>query len=106
MLPAGRHDLVLSNPAFEFEATLSVQVAAGKTATPTVTIPTGSLSINATPWADVQLDGQAVGTTPLANLSVPVGTHEIVFRHPQLGERRQTVTVKARTPVRVGISFR
>jgi serine/threonine-protein kinase len=106
MLPAGRHDLVLSNPAFEFEATLTVQVAAGKTATPTVTIPTGSLSINATPWADVQLDGQAVGTTPLANLSVPVGTHEIVFRHPQLGERRQTVTVKARTPVRVGISFR
>ena len=53
MLPAGRHDLVLSNPAFEFEATLSVQVAAGKTATPTVTIPTGLLSINATPWADV-----------------------------------------------------
>ncbi len=106
MLPAGRHDLVLSNPAFEFEATLSVQVAAGKTATPTVTIPTGLLSINATPWADVLLDGQAVGTTPLANLSVPVGTHEIIFRHPQLGERRQTVTVKARTPVRVGISFR
>ena len=106
MLPAGRHDLVLSNPAFEFEATLSVQVAAGKTATPTVTMPTGSLSINATPWADVLLDGQPIGTTPLANLSVPVGTHEIVFRHPQLGERRQTVTVKARTPARVGISFR
>ena len=41
MLPAGRHDLVLSNPALEFEATLSVQVAAGKTVTPTVTIPTG-----------------------------------------------------------------
>ena len=106
MLPAGRHNLVLSNPAFEFEAALSVQVAAGKTATPTVTIPTGLLSINATPWADVLVDGQAVGTTPLANLSVPVGTHEIICRHPQLGERRQTVTVKARTPVRVGISFR
>ena len=106
MLPAGRHDLVLSNPAFEFEATLSVQVAAGKTATPTVTIPTGLLSINATPWADVMLDGKLVGTTPLANLSVPVGTHEVICRHPQLGERRQTVTVKARTPARIGISFR
>ena len=82
MLPAGPHDLVLSNPALEFEATLSVQVAAGKTVTPTVTIPTGLLSINATPWADVLLDGQAVGTTPLANLLVPVGTHEIVFVIP------------------------
>jgi hypothetical protein len=106
MLPAGRHDLVLSNPAFEFEATLSVQVAAAKTATPTVTIPMGVLSINATPWAEVLVDGQAVGVTPLANLSVPVGTHEVICRNPQLGERRQTVTVKARTPARVGISFR
>jgi serine/threonine-protein kinase len=66
----------------------------------------GLLSINATPWADVLLDGQAIGTTPLANLSVPIGTHEIICRHPQLGERRQTVTVKAGSPLRVGISFK
>ena len=106
MLPAGRHDIVLSNAAFEFEAPLTLQVLAGKTNTPAVTIPMGLLSINATPWADVLLDGQSIGTTPLANLQVPVGTHEIICRHPQLGERRQTVTVKARSPMRVGISFR
>jgi hypothetical protein len=105
MLPAGRHDLTLSNAAFEFEAPLSVQIVAGKTAGPSVAIPNGSLSINATPWADVLLDGQAIGTTPLANLSVPIGSHEILCRHPQLGEKRQTVVVKVRTPVRVGITF-
>lgn len=106
MLPAGRHDLVLSNAAFEFESPLTVQVAAGKTTTPVVPIPMGTLSINATPWADVTIDGQFVGTTPLANLSLTVGTHEIVCRHPQLGEQRQTVTVKAKSPARVGISFK
>ena len=106
MLPAGRHDLVVSNAAFEFEAPVTVQVAAGKTTTPVVPIPMGSLSINATPWADITIDGQFVGTTPLANLSLTVGTHEIVCRHPQLGERRQSVIVKAKSPLRVGISFK
>jgi len=105
MLPAGRHDLTLSNAALEFEAPMSVQVLAGKTATPPIAVPNGSLSINAIPWADVFLDGQAIGTTPLANLSVPIGSHEILCKHPQLGERRQTVVVKARTPIRVGLTF-
>ena len=51
----------------------------------TVSVPNGSLSINALPWADVWIDGRSVGTTPLGNLSVPVGIHEIVWRHPELG---------------------
>jgi hypothetical protein len=106
LLQAGHHDLVLSNQALEYEsAEVSVQVGAGTTIWPAVSIPNGSLSINATPWADVSLDGRPIGTTPLANLSVPIGSHEIVFRHPQFGERRQTVVVKARTPARVGVSL-
>lgn len=106
LLPAGHHDLVLASQALEYEsAPVSVQVGAGTTVWPPVLIPNGSLSINATPWADVSLDGRPIGTTPLANLSVAIGSHEIVFRHPQLGERRQTVVVKARTPTRVGVSL-
>jgi hypothetical protein len=30
----------------------------------------------------------------------------VTFRHPQLGERRETVTVRADTPTRVSTSFR
>ena len=106
LLQAGHHDLVLASQALEYEsAEVSVQVGAGTTVWPAVTIPNGTRSINATPWADVLLDGRSVGTTPLANLSVAIGSHEIVFRHPQLGERRQTVVVKAKTPARVGVSL-
>jgi hypothetical protein len=61
----------------------------------TIAVPNGRVSINAAPWADVWIDGAAAGQTPLANLVLPIGTHEIVFRHPQLGEQRQQVTVKA-----------
>jgi hypothetical protein len=59
-----------------------------------IAVPKGRISINAVPWAEVLIDGTAAGQTPLANLSLPIGTHEIVFRHPQFGERKQTVVVK------------
>jgi hypothetical protein len=93
------------NQEFQFRTTVSVQIARGKTAATTITLPTGLLSINALPWAEVSLDGQAVGTTPLANLSVQIGRHEIVWRHPTLGERRQTVSITAQTLVRIGTDF-
>ena len=106
MLPVGSHRIELANSALEFTTTRTVQVAAGRTANVAIALPLGRLAVNAVPWADVTLDGASVGTTPLGQLSVPIGTHELVFRHPQLGERRQTVTVKAQTPARIGVDLR
>ena len=107
MMPAGRHVLDLSNADAAFQTRLVVVVEPGKTATSTVAIPNGSLSLNALPWANVTLDGEALaGTTPFANLEVPIGPHEIVWTHPQFGERRQTVVVTAKGPVRVVVDLR
>jgi hypothetical protein len=36
---------------------------------------------------------------------VTIGNHEIVWRHPQHGERRQTVKVTAGAVVRAGVDF-
>lgn len=105
MLPAGKHELEFVSSAFEFRTSATVQVPAGKTVSVPVTLPKGTLSINALPWADVWLDGQPMGTTPLGNISVTVGNHEVVWRHPQLGERRQVVKVTGRAPVRAGVDF-
>ena len=106
MLPVGSHRIELVNPVLEFRIARTVQIAAGQTANVAVALPSGRLSVNAVPWADVSLDGASIGTTPLGELAVPIGVHELVFRHPQLGERRQTVTVKAQTPARIGIDLR
>lgn len=106
MLPAGNHNIVLSNAALEYQATMPVRIDGGKTLKRPVTLPNGSLSINAVPWANVSVDGSDLGTTPLANVPLPIGSHEIVWRHPQLGERRRTVSVTARTPTRVGMDFK
>jgi serine/threonine-protein kinase len=101
MLSAGHHDLQVKNVTLGFEAKLPVEIQAGKTLTTPIAVPNGSLSVNALPWANVSLDGKDIGTTPVANLDVPLGTHELIFRHPQFGERRQTVVVTAKAPVRV-----
>jgi PEGA domain-containing protein len=105
MLPAGHHDLEVANADVEFRVPLRVEIEPGKTFTASVAIPNGSLSINALPWAEVIIDGKPVGPTPIGNLSIPIGPHEIVWRHPQLGERKRVVAVAARTPVRVGLDF-
>jgi hypothetical protein len=106
LVKAGRHDLELANDALGFSLTRTVQVQAGKTAAITATPPQGALSVNATPWAEVWVDGNRIGETPVGNLPLPIGVHEIVFRHPQLGERRQSVTVTATGPARVSVDMR
>jgi len=74
-------------------------------AAPTV-IQHAMLNVNARPWATVWLDGRPVGETPLANLRVPVGEHELIFRHPDLGERRVVAVVGAGGTTRVTVDLR
>jgi serine/threonine-protein kinase len=105
MLPPGSHRFELVNAPLEFRTTASVQVVAGSTATANIAVPNGLLFVNALPWAEVEIDGKSVGTTPLANISLPIGSHHVIWRHPQLGERERTVTMTATAPTRVGVDF-
>jgi hypothetical protein len=102
---AGTHQLDLINTALGYRSQYAVTFKAGEITSLTIAIPNGRLSVNAQPWAEVSVDGRVLGETPLANLSIPIGEHELVFRHPQLGERRQTVIVRADTPTRVSTAF-
>jgi hypothetical protein len=106
MLPAGDHDLELSNAALGFTAKRTVRVTAGKTTATKVDLPNGTLSLNATPWAEVWVDGERVGDTPIGNLTRRIGSHEVLFRHPELGERRETVVIAVGKPARIGVDLR
>ncbi|MFO0712663.1 MAG: protein kinase [Sandaracinus sp.] len=46
---------------------------------------TGALTVQALPWADVLLDGERLGRTPLRDRPVPAGDHELTLRCPPLG---------------------
>ena len=106
MVAAGRHDVVVSNEALGYSSTQSIQVAPGQVVRIRPDWPMGTIAINATPWANVTLDGKELGETPVGNTSVPIGTHEVIFRHPQLGEQRFTATVTANTPARLSVDMR
>jgi hypothetical protein len=106
MVPAGRHDLEIVNEQLGYQERQSVRVTAGQVAAVRLAWPNGSLSINAVPWAEAFIDGRPVGETPIGNFQVPIGTHQITFRHPQLGERSTSVTVTTREPARVGMDLR
>lgn len=100
-LGVGRHTLEVVNDRLGYRSKQTLDVRPGQTTTLTVTPPNGRLSVNAIPWAEVWIGGSLIGDTPLANVSLPLGDHEIVFRHPQLGERRQTATVRSDVMTRV-----
>lgn len=106
MIPAGRHDLEFVNPTLSYRATRRVQITPGKVTQISLDLPRGVLNINASPWAEVWIDGQRAGETPIGNLSVAIGAHEIIFRHPQLGEKRHAVSVTAGAPVRVSMDMK
>jgi hypothetical protein len=101
MLASGRHDLQLVSDAMGYRSARSITVMPGKVEIIKVDLPNGNVSINATPWAEVFVDGQRVGETPIGNLSIPIGPHEVVFRHPQFGEKRHAISVTMQGTTRV-----
>jgi hypothetical protein len=106
LMTAGRHDLDLVNETLGYRDRKSVQVTGGKLASIKAQLPKGSLSINAIPWAEVFVDGDRVGETPIGNLTLTIGPHEIIFRHPQFAEQRHAVTVTTKAPARVSVDLR
>jgi hypothetical protein len=106
MMAAGRHDVELVNETLGYRASRSVQVPPGKVASISLDMPQGSININAAPWAEVFIDGRRIGETPIGNLSIAIGSHEVLFRHPQLGEKRQAVSVTLNAPVRLSIDMK
>ncbi|MCC6648268.1 MAG: PEGA domain-containing protein, partial [Polyangiaceae bacterium] len=66
---------------------------------------TATLSINSIPPSNCILDGRPLGSTPKAGVSVPAGTHSVVFVHPEHGRKSVSVTVKAGESKSVGVRF-
>ena len=106
MLPAGEHTIELVNDAIGYRSQRTIDVVPGKTTVVPIDLPFGAVSINALPWAEVWINGERVGETPIANLARRLGSYEIVFRHPELGEKRETITVTLRQTARVGVDMR
>jgi hypothetical protein len=105
-LAPGRHTLDIVSGPLAFRTSLTVDVVAGKETRVPVPLPDGSVAINAIPWAEVWIDGKKAGETPIGSMSLPLGPHELVFRHPDFPERRHAVSVTAGGPTRVSVEMK
>jgi serine/threonine protein kinase len=106
MVSVGRHELVMVNEVVGFSQSQVVNVTPGRVTPIRPQWPSAAMSFNATPWAEVWVDGRQIGETPLANISVPVGNHDVLFRHPELGEKRVGAVVTLSAPAKVSVDMR
>ena len=103
---AGTHQLELVNSTLGYSVRQTVTFPAGQIGTLSVSVPNGRLSANCQPgWAELYIDQKLIGETPMANISLPPGQHEVLFRHPKLGDHRETVIVRPDTLTRVAWTF-
>jgi hypothetical protein len=92
-LPPGQHDVRLVNTRLGYQASVTLEVKPSALTSYTATLPEGQLQVDAAPGSEVWIEGALAGVAPLGAMAVPIGTREIVIRHPEFGEQREFVEV-------------
>ena len=105
-LTAGRHELTFVNQDLGFQHTAAVDIVAGRIATLAVPAEPGQLSVTAIPAATILIDGEPLGAAPIVQRPLAAGQHDLIARHPVLGERRLLVTVTPGNPLALTIDLR
>ena len=101
----GRHRITLVNGRYNYRDTVELSVRAGEITNYTIEPSMGVLIVNTSPGAEVFVDGERIGSAPLAPIPAAVGPRDVVVRHVKFGERRQSVDVTAGRPVELSVLF-
>jgi hypothetical protein len=101
LLPPGRHKVTLASAQYNYRDTISVEIDAGRVRDHNVKLPLGRVTVNAPAGSEIWIEGERVGEAPMQAVPVPIGTREVVVRHPSFGERREYVEVMAERAVQV-----
>jgi hypothetical protein len=104
LLPPGSHRVQFQNRSLGYLETRQVQVRPGEITRVLIAPSPSTLTVSATLAAEVTIDGERAGYTPLTNFPIRLGTREIVVRTAGGNERRFTLTVSA-TPVQLDVDF-
>lgn len=104
MLPPGSHALLVENRALAYREERQVNVTPGEMTRLALVPPPSSITVTASIAAEVTIDGERAGDTPLASHAVPLGTREVVVKAAGGAERRFTITVTT-APVRLDVDF-
>jgi hypothetical protein len=103
MLAPGVHELRFENKELGFYGARKVEIEPGKTATITLTPGGSTLSVSASAPAEVFVDGQRVGDTPLVDYPIALGTREVVVKGA--GAERRFTQIITTKPLRLDVDF-
>jgi PEGA domain-containing protein len=106
LLAPGSYKVKLVNTHYGYREDAEFTIKPGEITTYPVTLPQGSLRVTTENGAQIFVEGEAVGTAPLAAIRVPIGTREVLVRHPQFGEHRQSVDVVLGQPIELSVILR
>jgi hypothetical protein len=102
----GHHHLEFANVGLGIKLRQTADTEPGKLTTVPLDLPLGTLNLTSDQPAEVAVDGQSVGDTPVSGLTVPLGKHEIAFQNPKYGRLVYSVFATLAGPVRLNASFK
>jgi hypothetical protein len=106
VLAEGDHTLTFSSDAAGFRISQPVRIVPRQTVALTLQVPQVPVNVNATPWAEVWIDGERIGETPIANHLLTPGNHQFELRHSQLGTKRVNMFISLNRINRVTVDMR
>lgn len=101
MLAPGRHVLLFTSEPLGYKTTQTVLVTPGATVAVSLVLPKVPVAVQGPAGAQLFIDGEPAGTLPIDSVRAALGTRDFTIRHPQLGERRQAITVTQHAPARI-----
>ena len=102
-LPTGPYQLVLKLDGREESET--IEIKRGELTEKTIEFGNGRVTVTShPPGAEIRLDGQPAGTTPL-ELSLPEGPHELVAKYRQWPAVQRSITAHRGTPADAMFEF-
>lgn len=101
----GRHHLEFSNQALGVKLRQSVVAVPGQLGVVPLELPMGTMNLTCDEPADVFVDGQSAGVTPVSGLAVPLGPHVVTFQNVH-GRLQYKVSATLAGPVRLAVAFR
>ncbi len=91
----GRHTIEVIRPEVLGIQRETVEIQPGQTLRRSFTADEyGWLQVVVIPWAEVFVGDESIGQTPMGKVKAAVGQHALALRHPELGEKRQTVVIR------------
>jgi PEGA domain-containing protein len=104
MLAPGSHEMRFENRELGYLETRRVEIQPGQIRSLSLAPPPSMLTVTATIPADVVIDGEDAGPTPLTDHPVALGTRNIVVKSTAGETRRFSLAITVK-PVRIDVDF-